>query len=191
MIKAYILDFNGIFVQSEYTSNRLHEKWNVPIEESLEANRAFLEIARLPNAPDMFSIWKPYLERWKIIISEADFLNWWFEGETVQRDVVLFCQKVRGEGKKVFILSNNFIEKVKYYKKNYPKIFENVDKAYFSWETGFLKPNVEAIQNVLNDNKLKAEEVVYVDDSLKNLESARNIGIQSYGSFMEIQDLKL
>lgn len=191
MIKAYILDFNGIFVQSEHTSNRLHEKWNVPIEESLEANRAFLEIARLPNAPDMFSIWKPYLERWKINISKADFLNWWFEGEEVQRDVVLFCQKVRGEGKKVFILSNNFIEKVKYYKKNHPEIFENVDKAYFSWETGFLKPNVEAIQNVLNDNKLKPHEVIYVDDYLKNLESARNIGVQSYGSFLDIQYLKV
>ena len=189
MIKAYILDFNGIFVQSDYTSNRLHEKWNVPIEESLEANKAFLEIARLPNAPDMFSIWKPYLDRWQIEISQEEFLTWWFGGEVLQKEVLVFCKKVRNESKKVYILSNNFIEKVQYYRKNYPEIFENVDKTYFSWETGFLKPNVEAIQNVLNDNRLKPEEVVYVDDSLKNLESARSLGIASYGSFTEIENL--
>lgn len=188
MIKAYIADINGTFVQSEYLSNKLHERWNVPIEESLQALKGIQDIIRFPKAPKAFSLWKPYLERWQIDITEKDFFDWWFSFELLQKAVVSFCVKVRNEGKKVYILSNNFKERTVYYKKQFPEIFQNIDGSYFSCENGFVKPNVEAIQNVLNDNQLKPDEVIYVDDSLQNLESARSLGIRAYSSFSEIEE---
>ncbi|MCC7289862.1 HAD-IA family hydrolase [bacterium] len=189
MIKAYILDLNGIFVQSDYLSNRMKEKWNAPIEEVLGALKTIQDIVKLPGAPRTFSLWKPYLERWGIEVDEKDFFDWWFSGEKLQSDVIDFCKEARANGQKVYILSNNFKERTQFYKEAFPEIFGNTDGAYFSCETGLVKPDSEAIKNVIDQNGLKIKEVVYVDDSLLNLESARSVGVRSFASFAEIRDI--
>jgi putative hydrolase of the HAD superfamily len=80
---------------------------------------------------------------------------------------------------KVITLSNNFKERADYYG-HYPWMHEALEKAYFSWQTGFVKPDVEAWKLVLKDFDLKPEEVVYFDDQEKNLKAAESLGIRSF-----------
>ena len=61
----------------------------------------------------------------------------------------------------------------------FPEIFRAADKAYFSWETGFIKPNKEAYLFILREWKLKPEEVVYFDDSAENVAVAESLGIRA------------
>ena len=54
------------------------------------------------------------------------------------------------------------------------------DKIYYSHEMGMSKPNDIIFETVLKDAVLKAEETLYLDDSLANVEAARNLGIESW-----------
>jgi HAD superfamily hydrolase (TIGR01509 family) len=85
----------------------------------------------------------------------------------------------------LFLLSNtNSIHQKKYlddfkehYKTSFNKIFK---KAYYSHEIGIRKPDAAVFNFILNDSSLKAEETLFVDDALSNIESAQNAGIQIY-----------
>jgi len=149
-----------------------------------------MEIARKPGLEDSFKFWQPHLKRLGLSLSKEEFFNFWFSGERLVPEVLKYVKELRKKGIKVFILSNNFKERTEYYRKNFPEIFENIDGAYFSWETGFVKPDPQAYQNILRQNGLKPEDCLYFDDSSKNIEVARGLGIdaQEYQGLDKIKE---
>ncbi|MBX4197849.1 HAD-IA family hydrolase [Candidatus Parcubacteria bacterium] len=179
MIKAIIFDLNGIFIQSPKLSERFEKDFNVPIPEFLPKLSEIMDKVRQPNAGGSFQYWKPALEKWNITLSEQEFWDYWFKAETVSEKMVEFAKELRAKGIKVFILSNNFKERAEYYG-HYPWIYEAVDKVYFSWQSGFVKPDPQAWLQILSENSLKPEEFLYFDDQEKNLKAAQSIGIKSF-----------
>ena len=151
MLKAVIFDLNGIFIQSPKLSDRFQKDFNIEKSLFLPKLSEIMEKVRKPNAEPAFSYWKNVLKEWKIEFTEI----------------------------KVFILSNNFKERADYYEQ-YPWMHEAIDKVYFSWQTGLVKPDVKAWQLVLSENNLKSEDCIYFDDQQKNLNSAESLGIKSY-----------
>ncbi len=139
-----------------------------------------MPIVRKPHAPQMFSLWQPYLEKWNIQITEKEFAQFWFSGEQLNLDLLTYCQTLHQQGIKIFILSNNLRERTEYYRRHYPSLFKAVEKAYFSWETGFIKPDTRAYRHILKENDLKPEECIYFDDSVENIAVAQSLGIPSY-----------
>lgn len=102
--------------------------------------------------------------------------------------MVNYAKELKQQGIKVIVLSNNFKERSEYY--GYYSWLNNViDKVYFSWQTGFVKPDVRAWQLVLEENNLKPEECLYFDDQQKNLDAAASLGIKSF-KFTNKQDLQ-
>lgn len=53
-------------------------------------------------------------------------------------------------------------------------------KVYMSFEMGKRKPNADIFEQVLQENNLDAAKVLYIDDSLQHIESARKLGIISH-----------
>lgn len=53
------------------------------------------------------------------------------------------------------------------------------DKAYYSHLIGFRKPEREAYELILQENGLKAEETVFIDDTLPNIRGAEAVGLQT------------
>lgn len=187
MIRAYVLDLNGIFLKSEYLSVRMEKEFGVSAQIVLPILNEVMDKVRVPNAPSLFSLLSPHLVKWGIKSTESEFLNWWFAGESLQKSLLEFCKKKREEGDMVFILSNNFRERTQYYREKFPEIFQNVDKAYFSWETGHVKPDIACYRNILNEHNLNPNEVIYVDDSKKNIEAASSLGIKCFERFEDIK----
>lgn len=177
MIKAVIFDLNGVFIKSPKLSDRFKERFNVSENDFLMALKEIMSKVRLPKANDIFSYWKPYLLKWELDLSKKDFLDFWFSVEKEDKEMINFARKLKKKGLKIFILSNNFAERTNYYSQNF-HFFNIFDKVYYSWQTGFVKPDIEAYKNILKDNNLKSEEVVYVDDSKENIESASRLGIK-------------
>ncbi len=60
------------------------------------------------------------------------------------------------------------------------KITDIFDKCYFSYEMGMAKPDAEIFETMLADAKLSAGECLFLDDGPKNINQARELGIQSY-----------
>lgn len=53
-------------------------------------------------------------------------------------------------------------------------------KVYYSFEVGMRKPEAEVFLHILNENNLKASEVLFIDDSPQHIESAQKLGLQTY-----------
>jgi putative hydrolase of the HAD superfamily len=140
----------------------------------------------MPNAPGCFETFEPFLIEWDTSLDENYFLDYWFSGEEINQEVIDLVKKLKKKGIKAFVLSNNFKERVVYYRKNFSEMLNTFDDAYFSFETGFVKPESQAFENILEKNGLRADECLYFDDSSKNVASAKELGIEA----IEYTDLK-
>lgn len=179
MIKAVIFDLNGIFLQSPKLSVRFEKDFGISNEIFKSKLFNIMDALRKPGAGPAFSYWKPALDEWKINLSEQEFWKYWFGAEVQSDKMISFAKSLREKGIKVFILSNNFKERAEYYG-HYPWIHEAVDKVYFSFQTGFIKPDTRAWELILSENDLKIEECLYFDDQERNLKASMSIGIQAF-----------
>lgn len=85
----------------------------------------------------------------------------------------------------IYLLSNTnniHIEASNLYLKKQHSI-ENLDslfdKVFLSYKMGMWKPDVEIYHSVLKQINLQAHEALFLDDNLKNIESAKAIGMQT------------
>ena len=85
----------------------------------------------------------------------------------------------------IFLLSNTNALHICEFKKKlghkeYAEFYNLFDKVYYSHKIGFRKPQTEAFTIILNQNKLAAHEVLFIDDSPQHIEGAKKLGIQAY-----------
>ncbi len=179
MIKAVIFDLNGIFVQSQKLSDRFEKDFNVPSSVFLPKLAELMQKVRQPHALPAFSYWEPLLKEWGVMFSEKEFWNYWFTAEIPSDAMIAFARSLRQKNIQVYILSNNFKERALYYG-HYPWIHEVVNMTYFSWQTGYVKPDIKAWQLVLSENNLQPDECLYFDDQEKNITAAESIRIKSF-----------
>ncbi|MEK7135988.1 MAG: HAD-IA family hydrolase [Patescibacteria group bacterium] len=180
MKKVVIFDLNGVFVLSPKLSERYEKEFGVSANEFLPALKAVMAVIRQPQAPDAYDVWKPYLDKWGLNLSREQFLEFWFSAEGGNEEMVALARELKRKGFKFFILSNNFRERAEYYDQNFPFFTELFEKIYYSWQTGFVKPDCRAFELVLVENHLKPEETIFFDDSEKNIEVAKSLGIKAY-----------
>ncbi len=179
MLKAVIFDLNGIFLQGELLSERLKRDFDLKPSEFLPVLIRIMEQVRKPDALDSYDLFKPYLKQWKIKLTKAAFFQYWFSGEHLNKEMLEYVHHLKLKKIKIYLLSNNFRERTEYYRKELPELFQVADRAYFSWETGAVKPDEKAYLNVLNEAGVKPEEAAYFDDSEKNVLAARKLGINA------------
>ncbi|HLC81393.1 MAG TPA: HAD family hydrolase [Candidatus Nanoarchaeia archaeon] len=180
MIKAVIFDLNGVFLESYLLSDRFQRDFKVKNSDFVQALKMIMPVVRKPKAPSCFSLFKPYLDKWQINLNEQSFFKYWFSGEHPVIELIAYAKTLRQSWIKVFILSNNFKERTRYYKEHFPDIFASVNRAYFSWETGLVKPDKQAFFLILQENHLKPNECLYFDNDRENVAAAQSIGIQAF-----------
>jgi len=84
---------------------------------------------------------------------------------------------------RLFLLSNtneiHFNAFSNYVQKNFGKdLFSDLfDKAYFSHQVKMRKPDAEIFTLVLDEQNLRKEETLFIDDSFQHIESAKKIGL--------------
>ena len=85
----------------------------------------------------------------------------------------------------IFLLSNTNAIHINAFKKQlgdkkWLVFCELFDKMYLSHEVGLRKPDIEIFKYILNEQKLIAEEVFFIDDSPQHIFSAKKIGIHCH-----------
>tara|TARA_B110000967_G_C18698676_1_gene466681 strand:+ start:95 stop:715 length:621 start_codon:yes stop_codon:yes gene_type:complete len=86
---------------------------------------------------------------------------------------------------RIYLLSNTNSIHIDAFKKQlgivkWQEFSDLFDKMYLSHEVGMRKPNAEIFEHILAEQKLKAEEVFFIDDSPQHIEGAKKIGIQTH-----------
>jgi len=191
VISTVIFDLNGVLVQGEYLSERLEKEYGILELDVVAAIHEIMPKLREPNAVSAWSLWKPYIKKWNLSFSEEEFLSYWYFGEGLNKELIAYVKELKQSGIRVFILSNNFKERFNFYKKEISPLLDLVDKVYFSFQTGFVKPNPKAWKNILDEFTLDPKHCLYVDDSSKNVVSAQNLGITAvkYSSVEALRNL--
>ena len=104
---------------------------------------------------------------------------------TIPRERMKFVQSLKDQYS-LFLLSNTngiHLKAVKeILKKDFGKnVLENTfKKMYFSCELKMRKPDTEIFNFVLNENNLKKEETIFIDDSIQHVEGAKKAGLPAY-----------
>jgi HAD superfamily hydrolase (TIGR01509 family) len=85
----------------------------------------------------------------------------------------------------IFLLSNTNSIHIAEFKKRlgnnqYNKFYNLFNKVYYSHKIGFRKPQSEAFQIILDENKLLANEVFFIDDSYQHIKGAKKLGIKTH-----------
>lgn len=178
-MKAIIFDLNGVFIISPKLSERFKDDFGISLEIFMPALQDVMDKVRQPGAKDVFYYWESYFRKWGIDFTETEFQGYCFKAEKPDDYLVGLAKKLKEKGYKLFILSNNFRGRADYYSKNFRFMDEVFEKVYYSWQTGYTKPDKAAWQLILEENHLKPEDCLYFDDSKKNIEAARFLGIDA------------
>ncbi len=98
-----------------------------------------------------------------------------YSGDRVDDDLLAVIRRLRGQGLKIGLLSNNT-----------PDLMAMLDSLYLtslfdaiaiSAQIGVMKPDAEAYHIVLHQLGVQAPEAVMIDDTLRNLDGARTVGM--------------
>ncbi len=101
----------------------------------------------------------------------------WMELVTINEEMVNFIKEVK-KSYPVYLLSNalsGFLREI--LEKN--DLYQLFDEVYISAEIHLAKPDPEFFRECLERIGAKAEETVMIDDNAKNLEGAREVGIDT------------
>ncbi len=59
-------------------------------------------------------------------------------------------------------------------------VYDSFDHLFLSFETGVYKPDEDAFQQLIQVFDCEPDDIVFFDDSLPNIESARRFGLRAY-----------
>ena len=187
-IENIIFDLGGVLLDIDYNLTRMaFEKLGVVSFDEMysqaNADKLFQKLETGAVTEEEF--YKELNRSTGLRLSSKEIKEAWnamllsFREESLQ-----FLDAVR-ERYKIFLLSNtNNIHLVSFYeiyhRKERNKSFEQYfNKAYYSFEIGLRKPDVDCYEWVLNDLQAEPRKTLFIDDSIKNIEGAEKAGLQT------------
>jgi putative hydrolase of the HAD superfamily len=180
MKKAVIFDLNGVFILSPKLSDRFRDVFGIESDRFVPALKEVMAKVRMPGANGVFFYWHPHFQKWGLEIKEQQLLDFWFNAEEENTEMVMLGRELKQKGVRLFILSNNLRERSTYYNEHFPFLNELFEKQYYSWQTGFIKPDMRGFEMILKENNLEPSDCIFFDDTQQNVEAAKMLGIESY-----------
>lgn len=192
MITTLIFDFGDVFINLDkegaiktalelFKLDELPEDltaFNCLYEQGLIDTDEFIE-CYMNNFPNLSK--KELIDTWNYII--CDFPPARLE----------FIQQLAKDKKyKLILLSNTnelHIDCIKEHIPFYDDFKKAFDKFYLSHEMHLRKPDAEIFQFVLNENNLKAEECLFIDDTKENTDAAALLGINVWNNNPKTEDV--
>ena len=86
--------------------------------------------------------------------------------------------RLRGMGKRLFVLSNYGLEPFAHTEKQFPDIFSQMDGIVVSSREKISKPDPRIYRLLLDRYRLDPAETVFIDDRPDNIAGARSVGMQ-------------
>ena len=109
----------------------------------------------------------------------AEVFTWrWLEALPPMAGMEEIVEEIKCRGYRCYVLSN-FSEGFQQMPARTP-VLGKMDGMVISYEIHMLKPDPEIFHYTLEKFGIKAEETLFVDDNLHNVEAARKLGIPSY-----------
>ena len=197
-ITAIIFDLGGVLLNLDFNKTfDLFEKMGIPdfpgYFHQSHSNPLFAQLEKGEIKPAAF--YNAFREATDITTTNADIETAWnamlldFRLESIK-----YLQSLQGQYR-LFLLSNTNQIHLEAFRMTYHQTFGNhgfddhFEKAWYSHELGHRKPHPSCYAHVLKLGGLHAAETLFIDDTLKNIEGAKAVGLQTLwlenGQFIE------
>lgn len=191
MIKALIFDADGTVLKREmYFSERYSRDFGVPLEKIMPLFRNEFGLC-MTGKSDLKVELEKYLKDWNWSKSVDDLLEYWFKNERVlDRDVLASVAKLRANGVKCYLGTNNEKYRIADLKKN-TELMNYFDGLFASCELGIKKPDPLFWAAILDQTDLAKDEILVLDNDGENVDSARTFGFNAerYTDFESYKNL--
>jgi putative hydrolase of the HAD superfamily len=112
--------------------------------------------------------------RWGLSVDAAELYRAVWHRIDVHADTLVLVRELRAAGIGVHLASTQEVGRAAVMRRLYDR---EVDSAYFSCDLGAVKTDPAFFRTVLADLGLRPEETCFVDDTVANVDVARNVGI--------------
>jgi len=195
-IKHFIFDFGGVLIEKTFVLKNLfaiieHDlKINIPdkdvdpylrklrrrLSSGIISAREFLEII-------LNKFFYPYQKEGGSLppkkVNIEYYLELWFNLYTqvthISSDMAEIVERLHAAGFTVSLMSNTYDIHAK--SNELRGFYDMFDNIFLSNEIGYIKPDMEKYKHVLNKLETKPKKCVFIDDKIRNLIPARELGI--------------
>lgn len=192
MIKTIIFDFGDVFINldKEGALKLAIEKFEIDsLDEELQSINALYEQGLISTNEflDFYADNFPKLSKedlkyiWNFIIKDFP-----------EHRLKFIKQLAKDNNHQLILLSNTnqlHINHIKEHVSFYEEFKNCFDQFYLSHEINLRKPNVDIFDFVLNENNLKSEECLFIDDTLENTQTAEQLGINVWNNNPATEDI--
>ena len=192
MINTIIFDFGNVFVNLDIEAAHKHALETFQIEslsEEMLGFNSFYEQGLIST--DEFLEF--YSENFPKLSKEALIDIWNFMLKDFPESRLDFLKAIQQSSKyKLILLSNTNALHIDYIKDHvsfYEEFKNCFDAFYLSHEINLVKPNQDIFEFILNKNKLKAEECLFIDDNQENINTANTLKIKTWHINPETEDV--
>ena len=182
MIKAITFDLDGVyFVNGK--SNFIANIVKLGVSES-EAKRVFLESDEMNHQYKEGKMndeeyWTWASKEWKLDKTPKELIDLLISGYEIDQNVVETVKKVRANGYKTLICTNNFPARINGLQERF-KFLDDFDAKAVSYEIGSSKPDSKIYQRLIEVSGVNADEIVYADDNDENIVEAQKLDINAF-----------
>ncbi len=178
-IRAVFFDFGGVLMRTEFQAPRQHlaERFKLDYDD-IDKIVFGSESARRASVGEITeeTHWLEVLKRFKRPASEIkSFSDEFFGGDILDHNLIEYIRSLRGRFH-TGLISNAWSGLREFITKE--KIIDIFDTVVISAEVGVVKPDAKIFNIALEQAKVRAKDVVFVDDVKVNIEACEKIGIK-------------
>lgn len=182
MIKNVIFDYGQVLVHvdSEYmTAKYIENKKDIKIISDVIFDRLYwdkLDAGTISDDEVVRLCCERLPEKYHDAVSEI-YYDWIYNLPPIEGMEEILV-KLKNKGVRLFLLSNisfYFIDHAHEF-----SVLSHFEKCFFSAKCGFTKPSKEIFNLVCKDRNISPSETLFIDDSEKNINGAKNCSISTY-----------
>ncbi|WP_159021038.1 HAD family hydrolase [Algibacter sp. L3A6] len=192
MIRTLIFDFGNVFINLDIDGAAKYAFETLEIDsfsEEITAFNSFYEQG-LISTEEFLDF---YLENFPKLSEEDLIYTWNYMLKHFPKERLEFIKNLKASGEyKLILLSNTnelHIDSIKESISFYDEFKNCFDVFYLSHEINLRKPNTDIFEFVLNENKLNADECLFIDDNQDNIETAKTLNFATWHINPETEDV--
>lgn len=192
MIKNIVFDMGNVILRwdPEYIANKLSNNLNeqrVIIKELFNSRQwQMLDQGTISLDEALQQIYLQTNKEYHDLLKYA--LYHWYDYLEIFDEMVPLIKELKQQDYKIYLLSNCGLQIKDYFHK--VAAFKYFDDFYISAHNHLLKPDIQIYKHFLTKFNLVAEECIFIDDILVNVEGAKRVGMSAYLYDGNIDDLR-
>ena len=185
-IKILLFDFGSVLYKIDLIKT-FNAFQNLSEDENFKKSQDFIDFYSLPLFLDYEcglistnQFLNELENQFKMYVDKKSLINAWNELLLGLHDNSIKVLKKLNEKYPLYLLSNTNELHFSYFSMQCKELFELFEKLYLSFELKTRKPDIEIFEQILKDLKFLPDEILFIDDLQINLDTASNLGFNTF-----------